>query len=85
MSQQSKRMFNILDEQTCKSQYVMYLMEGILCKIQYVVKSKTPFNLRLNNQRKDFNNLKAIPAGCQFKIHGHNFMKREVYSYRVVN
>ena len=50
-------------------------MECILCKIQYVGKSKTSFNLRLSNHRKDVNNPKAIPAWNHFKIHGHNFMK----------
>ena len=41
MSQQTKRMFNIFPKLTCKSQYVIYLMEMecILCKIQYVGKS----------------------------------------------
>ena len=75
MSQQTKRMFNTFHKLTCKSQYVIYLMECILCKIQYVGQSETPFNLRLNNHRKDVNNPKAIPACNHFKIHGHNFMK----------
>ena len=74
-SQQTKKTFNIFHKLTCKSQYVIYLMECILCKIQYVGKSETPFNLRLNNHRKDVNNPKAIPACNHFKIHGHNFMK----------
>ena len=50
-------------------------MECILCKIQYVGKSETPSNLRLNNHKKDVNNPKVIPACNNFKIHGHNFMK----------
>ena len=50
-------------------------MECILCKIQYVRKSKTLFNLRLNSHRKDVYNPKAIPACNHFKIHGHNLMK----------
>ena len=50
-------------------------MEFILCKIQYVGKSKITFNLRLNNHRKDVNTPKAIPACNNFKIHGHNLMK----------
>ena len=75
MSQQTKRTFNIFHKLTCKSQYVTYLMECILCKIKYVGKSKTPFNLRLNNHRKHVNNLKAIPVFNHFKIHGHNFVK----------
>ena len=50
-------------------------MKCILCKIQYVGKSQTPFNLRLYNHRKDVNIPKAIPACSPFKIHGHKFMK----------
>ena len=49
----------------CQSQYDIYLMECILCKIQYVGKSETPFNLRQNNHRKDVNNPRAIPASVQ--------------------
>ena len=30
-------------------------MEGTLCKIQYVGKAETPFNIQLNNHRKDAN------------------------------
>ena len=80
MSHQTKRMFNIFHKLTRKSQYVMYLMECILCKIQNVGKSKTPFNLRLNNHRKDVNKLKAISACNHFKIHGHNFMKHTKFT-----
>ena len=68
MSQQTKRIFNIFRKLTCKNQYVIYLMECVLCKIQYVRKSKNLFNFRLNNYRKDVNNPKVNPA-C------HNFMK----------
>ena len=80
MSQQTKRTFNIFYKLICKSQYVIYLMEPILCKIQYVGKSETPFNLRLKNHRKDVNNPKAIPASNHFKIHGHNFMKHAKFT-----
>ena len=55
-------------------------MEYILCKIQYVVKSETPFNTRLNNHRKDVSNPKAIPACNHFKIHSHNFMKHAKFT-----
>ena len=55
-------------------------MECILCKIQYVEKSETPFNLKLNNYRNDVSNVKAIPACNHFKIHDHNFMKHAKFS-----
>ena len=58
----------------------MYLMERILCKIQFAGKSETPFNLRLNNHRKDVNNLTAIPACNHFKIDGHNFIKHTKFT-----
>ena len=80
MSQQTKRTFNIFHKLTCKSQYVIYLMEYILCKIQYVGKSENPINLRLNNHRKNVNNPKAIPACNNFKIHGHSFMKHAKFT-----
>ena len=79
-SQQTKRTFNIFHKLTCKSQYIIYLMECILCKIQYVGKAETPFNLRLNNHRKDVNSPKAFPACNHFKMHSHNFMKYEKFT-----
>ena len=75
ISQPTKRTFNTLHKPTCKSQCVIYLMECILCKIQYVWKSEIPFNLRLSNHRKDVNNSQVIPAWNHFKMHGHNFVK----------
>ena len=36
----------------CKSEYIIYLIKCILCKIQYVGKAQTVFNLRLNNHTK---------------------------------
>ena len=55
-------------------------MKCILCKIQYVGKSDTPFSLRLNNHRKDVNNAKVIPGCHYFKTHGHNFMKHAKFN-----
>ena len=37
----------------CKSNCSIYLMKCILCKLQSLGKSETPFNLRLNNLRSD--------------------------------
>ena len=49
-------------------------------KIQYVGKSETPFNLRLNNHGKNVNNSIAIPACHHFEIHGHNFIKQAKFT-----
>ena len=48
-------------------------MECALCKIQYVAKAETAFNIRLSNHRKDKNNPKSIPANLHFRKPGHSF------------
>ena len=48
-------------------------MECALCKIQYVGKAETAFNIRLNNHGKDVNNPKSIPADFHFRKPGHSF------------
>ena len=62
--------------------FVIYLMKCILCKIQYVGKAETPFNIRLNNHRKDTNsnNLKAVTASIHFKQSDHNFNKHATFT-----
>ena len=52
---------------------MIYLKECALCKIQYVEKAETAFNIRLNNHRKDINNPKSIPAAFHFRKPGHLF------------
>ena len=44
-----------------------------ICKVQYIGKAKAPFNIRLNNQRKDVSNPKSILADLHFKTSGHSF------------
>ena len=53
-----------------------------LCKVQYAGKAETPFNIRLNNHRKDAigNHPKAIPASIHFKQPGHNFNKHAKFT-----
>ena len=46
MSQQTRQTFNIFFN--CKSEHFIYIMECILCEMQYVRKIET-FNTRLNN------------------------------------
>ena len=57
----------------CKSKYVKYLLECTKCKIQYVGKAKTEFNIRLNNHRKGVSKSDAIPASRHFSGKNHNF------------
>ena len=53
MSQQAKQTFNIFFNLNCKSEYDIYPMGCILCKIQHTEKAETSRNLKLNNHRKD--------------------------------
>ena len=74
MSQQTKQTFNIFFNLNCKSEYI-YLMECVLCKMQYVGKAETAFNLRLTNHRKDSNKPNSILACNHFQEQGCNFNK----------
>ena len=47
----TNREYKIFHETTCKSKYVVYLLECMVCNLQYVGKSETQFNIRLNNYR----------------------------------
>ena len=45
-STQAKEKFNIYHKISCKSKYVIYLLECLLDKLQHVGMSKTPFHIR---------------------------------------
>ena len=72
-SSQTSRTFRIFQKTTCKSNFIICILECKLCKIQYVGKAVTAFNIRLNNHRKDVKDPKAIPADKFFNQTGHNF------------
>ena len=53
-SNQTRDAFIIFHQVTCcHSNYVIYLLECVMCKIQHVGKSETSFKIRLNNRWKD--------------------------------
>ena len=58
---------------TCKSQAIIYLLQGRICLIQYVGKSETTFNLRLNSHQKDSKKKDAISACTHFQKSNHVF------------
>ena len=66
-------MFKIYHRVNCKSSLVTCPLEYYICNIRYVGKSETPFNIRLNNHRKDVKNPNAIPACKHFNRHDHDF------------
>lgn len=61
-STETKETFNIYYKVSCKSNFVSYLSECLLSKIQYVRKSESPFHIRLKNHRKDVKNPHTIEA-----------------------
>ena len=73
ISQQTKRTFNIFFNLNCKSGYVIYVMECISYKMQYVGKVETVFNLRLNNHRKDTKKPNSFLACEHSQGQGHDF------------
>ena len=72
---QTKEKLNIYHKISCKSNYVIYLLECLLYKMQYVGKSETPFHIRLNNHRKDIKDPHAIEACKHFNNCNHVFHK----------
>ena len=74
-SQQTKWTFNIFFNLYYKSEYIIHLMECILCKMEHVGKAETAFNLRSNNHRKNTKKPNSILACKHFQEQGHNFNK----------
>ena len=74
-SNQTNKTFKIYHRVNCKTSFIIYLLECYICNIQYVGKSETPFNIRLNNHRKDVKNPNAVPACKHFNRYDHDFKK----------
>ena len=72
-SNQMNKIFQIYHSLNCKSKYAIYLLECTKCKIHYVGKAETEFNIRLNNHQKDVWKPDAIPASRHFSGKSHNF------------
>ena len=68
--------FKIYHKVNCESEYVIYLMECIICNKQYVGKAENGFNIRLNKHRKDTKDPNSILACRHLQQQGHNFNKQ---------
>ena len=79
-SNQTNRVFKIFHIIDCKSTFLIYLLECNICNIQYVDKSETTFNIRLNNHRKDVKDPNALPADKHFTLPGHDFNKNAKFT-----
>ena len=69
----TKEKFKIFHRVNCRSKFVIYLLECILCMIQYVGKSEWPMNIRMNKHRNDALKEDAIPICRHFNQCSHNF------------
>ena len=73
---QNCQVYHIFHTMDCQSTWVIYVIECRICKLQYVGKSETGFNLRLNNHR---NHIKSKVSSCELTEHflqntrTHNF------------
>ena len=74
-SYKTGKTYKIFHQLTCKSQAIIYLLQSSICFIQYVGKSGTTFNLRLNNHRKDSKKKDAILACTHFQKLNHIFQR----------
>ena len=70
----NKNTFLIRHNVTCKSSCVIYLMECLCGKSQYVGKSEYSLNLRMNTHRNDVWRTDGQPCDKHFQIPGHNLM-----------
>ena len=70
-SSKRKRTFEIFHHINCNYRYVIYLHEYDI--IQHAGKSETPFNIRLNNHRKDVEDASAIPTDTHFTLLENDF------------
>ena len=54
-SPNNNKTYTIFHTVDCQSSWIIYIIECNICKLQYIGKSETAFNLRLNNHRNHIN------------------------------
>ena len=72
--------FKIYNKLNCKSKYLIYLMEWVLCNKKSTGKSEATFTLRFNNHRKYVNKWNSFQADQHFPLPGHNFIKHAKFT-----
>ena len=72
-SNKTNEEFQIYHRVSCKSKFIIYLLECILCKIQYIGKSEWAMNIRINKHRNNVFREEAINVCQHFKQVAHNF------------
>lgn len=65
-SPNNNKTYTIFHTVDCQSSWIIYIIECNICKLQYIGKSETAFNLRLNNHR---NHIKKGVSSCELTEH----------------
>ena len=66
--------YHIFHECNCQSRNIIYLMECSLCKLQYIGKTQTQLERRINGHRSDVKcKVDPIMADRHFRLPNHNF------------
>ena len=87
-SSNSNKIFKIFHSVNCQSSWVIYIIECNICNLQYIGKSETAFNLRLNNHR---NHIKKGISSCELTEHflhnkrTHNFDNNFIITITLCN
>ena len=79
-SYRTKETFQIFHNLRCKSENLIYLLQCRICQLPYVHKSETPFNIHLNNDRKDAKSQASILACKHFNEQNHNFQQHAEFT-----
>ena len=72
-SNKTNKSDQIFQDVNCKSKLVIYLMECTKRRLQYIGKSETQLNIRIDNHRKDSTKINTILACQHFNNPSHNF------------
>ena len=75
-STQTGETFTFFHQVFCHSNYVIYLLECIMRKTQYVGKSETSFNIKLNNHRRDIRKPNAVEACKHFNNNNEHIFSK---------
>ena len=79
-SYRTNKSYDIFHKLNCRSKLVIYLMECIICRLQYVGKSEWPMNIRINKHRNDVPRTDSLDVCKHFQKTGHDFEKHAKFT-----
>ena len=80
-SSKTGKTYSIYENLSCKSSWLIYLLECRLCPtMQYIGKSETPVNIRINKHRDDCKSPHTIEIDQHFRQTGHDFNKHATFT-----